>query len=211
MIAPSPNSPLIMQTALPKSSEETIELLKSYGAVEQGHFILASGKHSAYYVNKGKLVQNPWELQRMIEQRVEALATLGKIDVVLSPAMGGVPVGQQVGLAVHARTIYAERNPATNELELKRGFQIHPGERLLLVEDVITTGGTLLELTDFIAAQGGEVAGVFVIVNRSGKTEVGPFPVVSCMEIEFPVFEADAVPEWLAEIPAVRPGTKKVE
>lgn len=200
-----------MQTELPTSSDETIELLKGYGAVEQGHFILASGKHSNFYVKKGKLVQHPWELQKMIEQRVEAMQALGPIDVVLSPAMGGVPVGQQVGLAVHARTIYAERNAETNELELKRGFEIKPGERLLLVEDVITTGGTLLELTDFIASQGGEVAGVFVVVNRSGKDKVGDFPVVSCMEIQFPVYEADDVPDWLAEIPAVRPGTKKVE
>ena len=199
-----------MRTELPKSPEETIELLKDYGAVEEGHFILASGKHSAYYVKKGKLVQHPWELQRMIEQVVPRIEALGGIDVVLSPAMGGVPVGQQVGLAIHARTIYAERNAATNQLELKRGFEIRPGERLLLVEDVITTGGTLLELTDFIEAQGGVVAGVFVVVNRSGKSTVGDFPVVSCMEIQFPVYEADAVPEWLAAIPAVRPGTKKV-
>jgi orotate phosphoribosyltransferase len=199
-----------MQTELPKSPEETIELLKGYGAVEEGHFILASGKHSAYYVKKGKLVQHPWELQRMIEQVVPQLDALGGIDVVLSPAMGGVPVGQQVGLAVHARTIYAERNPETNLLELKRGFEIKPGERLLLVEDVITTGGTLLELTDFIESQGGVVAGVFVVVNRSGKTTVGDYPVVSCMEIQFPVYEPDAVPESLAAIPAVRPGTKKV-
>jgi len=199
-----------MRTELPKSPEETIELLKDYGAVEEGHFILASGKHSAYYVKKGKLVQHPWELQRMIEQVVPRIEALGGIDVVLSPAMGGVPVGQQVGLAIHARTIYAERNAATNQLELKRGFEIRPGERLLLVEDVITTGGTLLELTDFIEAQGGVVAGVFVVVNRSGKSTVGEFPVVSCMEIQFPVYEADAVPDWLAAIPAVRPGTKKV-
>lgn len=199
-----------MQTELPKSPEETIELLKGYGAVEEGHFILASGKHSAYYVKKGKLVQHPWELQRMIEQVVPQLDALGGIDVVLSPAMGGVPVGQQVGLAVHARTIYAERNPETNLLELKRGFEIKPGERLLLVEDVITTGGTLLELTDFIESQGGIVAGVFVVVNRSGKTTVGDYPVVSCMEIQFPVYEPDAVPDSLAAIPAVRPGTKKV-
>lgn len=200
-----------MRTELPASPEETIELLKEYGAVEQGHFILASGKHSAYYVKKGKLVQHPWELQRMIEQVVPALEALGRIDVVLSPAMGGVPVGQQVGLAVHARTIYAERNAVTNQLELKRGFEINPGERLLLVEDVITTGGTLLELTDFIESQGGEVAGVFVVVNRSGKTSVGEYPVVSCMEIQFPVYEPDAVPELLQAIPAVRPGTKRVE
>ena len=199
-----------MQTELPKSPEETIELLKGYGAIEEGHFILASGKHSAYYVKKGKLVQHPWELQRMIEQVVPQLEALGGIDVVLSPAMGGVPVGQQVGLAVHARTIYAERNPESNLLELMRGFEIKPGERLLLVEDVITTGGTLLELTDFIESQGGIVAGVFVVVNRSGKTTVGDYPVVSCMEIQFPVYEPDAVPESLAAIPAVRPGTKKV-
>lgn len=200
-----------MRTELPKSPEATIELLKDYGAVEQGHFVLASGKHSAYYVKKGKLVQHPWELQRMIEQVVPELEALGKIDVVLSPAMGGVPVGQQVGLAIHARTIYAERNAATNLLELKRGFEIHPGERLLLVEDVITTGGTLLELTDFIESQGGVVAGVFVVVNRSGKTTVGDYPVVSCMEIQFPVYEPDQVPAELAAIPAVRPGTKRVE
>lgn len=200
-----------MRTELPKSPEETIDLLKDYGAVEEGHFILASGKHSAYYVKKGKLVQHPWELQRMIEQVVPQLQALGGIDVVLSPAMGGVPVGQQVGLAIHARTIYAERNAATNLLELKRGFEIRPGERLLLVEDVITTGGTLLELTDFIESQGGVVAGVFVVVNRSGKKTVGEYPVVSCMEIQFPVYEPDAVPDWLAAVPAVRPGTKRVE
>jgi len=199
-----------MRTELPVSPDETIELLKDYGAIEQGHFVLASGKHSNFYVKKGRLVQHPWELQKMIEQRAEAMQALGQIDVVLSPAMGGVPVGQQVGLAVHARTIYAERNPDTNELELKRGFEINPGERLLLVEDVITTGGTLLELTDFIQSQGGEVAGVFVVVNRSGKDKVGDYPVVSCMEIQFPVYEADDIPDWLAEIPAVRPGTKKV-
>lgn len=200
-----------MRTELPKSPEETIELLKDYGAIEEGHFILASGKHSAYYVKKGKLVQHPWELQRMIEQVVPRLEALGGIDVVLSPAMGGVPVGQQAGLALHVRTIYAERNAATNQLELKRGFEIKPGERLLLVEDVITTGGTLLELTDFIESQGGVVSGVFVLVNRSGKAAVGDYPVVSCMEIQFPVYEPDAVPDWLAAVPAVRPGTKRVE
>ncbi len=200
-----------MRTELPTSSDETIALLKDYGAVEEGHFLLASGNHSNFYVKKGKLVQHPWELQKMIEQRVDAMRELGRIDVVLSPAMGGVPVGQQVGLALHARTIYAERNVETNELELKRGFEIQQGERLLLVEDVITTGGTLLELTDFIESQGGEVAGVFVVVNRSGKDKVGDYPVVSCMEVQFPVYAPDEVPEWLAAIPAVRPGTKKVE
>ena len=200
-----------MQTKLPTSSQETIELLKGYGAVEEGHFQLASGNHSNFYVKKGKLVQHPFELQAMIEQCVDAMKALGKIDVVLSPAMGGVPVGQQVGLAVHARTIYAERNPESNELGLKRGFEINKGDRILLVEDVITTGGTLVELFEFIKSQGGEIAGVFVVVNRSGKETVGDYPVVSCMEVQFPVYAPYEIPEWLAKIPAVRPGTKRVE
>ena len=200
-----------MQTKLPKSSAEAIELLKEYGAVEEGHFLLASGNHSNFYVKKGQLVQHPWEQQRMIEQRVEALQELGPIDVVLSPAMGGVPVGQQVGLALHARTIYSERNVETNEMELKRGFEIAEGERVLMVEDVITTGGTLMELTDFITDRGGEVAGIFVMVNRSGKSEVAGIPVVSCMQVEFPIYPPDEVPDWLAKIPVVRPGTKRVE
>jgi len=120
-------------------------------------------------------------------------------------------VGQQVGLALHARTIYSERNVETNEMELKRGFEITAGERVLMVEDVITTGGTLLELTNFITDRGGEVAGIFVMVNRSGKSEVAGIPVVSCMQVEFPIYPPDEVPDWLAEIPVVRPGTKRVE
>ncbi|MFV1995211.1 MAG: orotate phosphoribosyltransferase [Verrucomicrobiales bacterium] len=199
-----------MQTELPSSFEETIALLKGYGAIEEGHFLLASGKHSNFYVKKGQLVQHPFELQQMIEQRVEALRALGAIDVVFSPAMGGVPVGQQVGLALRARAIYSERN-ADNAMELKRGFEIAAGERVLLVEDVITTGGTLMELMDFIRQRGGELAGVFVLVNRSGKIELGGVPVVSCMEIDLPVYEADAVPDWLREVPVVRPGTKRVD
>jgi orotate phosphoribosyltransferase len=199
-----------MLTELPTSSDETIEFLKSYGALEEGHFLLASGNHSNFFVKKGKLVQHPWELQQMIDQRVEAMKGLGEIDVVLSPAMGGVPVGQQVGLGLHARTIYAERNAESNEMELKRGFEIGAGEGVILVEDVITTGGTLLELVDFVTSQGGEIRGIFVVVNRSGKRDIGGIPVVSCMEIELPVYAPDAVPEWLEAIPVFRPGTKRV-
>jgi orotate phosphoribosyltransferase len=199
-----------MQTELPTSSDETIEFLKSYGALEEGHFLLASGNHSNFFVKKGKLVQHPWELQQMIDQRVEAMKGLGEIDVVLSPAMGGVPVGQQVGLGLHARTIYAERNAESNEMELKRGFEIGAGEGVILVEDVITTGGTLLELVDFVTSRGGGIRGIFVVVNRSGKKDINGIPVVSCMEVELPVYAPDAVPDWLNAIPVFRPGTKRV-
>lgn len=198
-----------MPMPLPTTDAETIAFLKQFGAIEEGHFILASGRHSAHYVKKAKLIQHPWEVQRLIEETVEAIRAHGPIDVVLSPAVGGIPVGQQVGLALHCRTIYAERN-AANQLELKRGFEIHPGERVLMVEDVITTGGTLVELEEFVRANGAEVACTFVVVNRSGLKELLGKPVVSCMEIIFPTYLADEVPAELAAIPATRPGTKRV-
>ena len=198
-----------MPMPLPTTDAETIDFLKQFGAIEEGHFILASGRHSAHYVKKAKLIQHPWEVQRLIEATVEAIRANGPIDVVLSPAVGGIPVGQQVGLALHCRTIYAERN-AANQLELKRGFEIHPGERVLMVEDVITTGGTLVELEEFVRANGAEVACTFVVVNRSGLQELLGKPVVSCMEIIFPTYAPDDVPADLAAIPALRPGTKRV-
>lgn len=198
-----------MPTPSPSTTAETIEFLKKFGALEEGHFLLASGRHSAHYVKKAKLIQHPWVVQDLIENAVPDLRALGKIDVVLSPAVGGIPVGQQTGLALRSRTIYAERNPA-NQLELKRGFEILPGERVLMVEDVITTGGTLVELEEFIRAIGAEIAGTFVIVNRSGLTELMGKPVVSCMDIIFPTYAPDEVPPELEAIPVVRPGTKRV-
>lgn len=199
-----------MPVSLPTTTAETIEFLKNHGALEEGHFVLASGRHSGHYVKKAKLIQHPRVVQDLIEAVVPQLQALGGIDVVLSPAVGGIPVGQQVGLALDCRTIYAERD-ADNKLVLKRGFEILPGERVLLVEDVITTGGTLVELEQFTRETGGIIAGTFVVVNRSGLTELLGRPVVSCMDIIFPTYAADAIPATLAAIPAIRPGTKRVE
>ncbi|CAN5303568.1 orotate phosphoribosyltransferase [soil metagenome] len=201
-----------MIESLPESSEEALEILRGFGAVEEGHFLLASGKHSAHYVQKARIVERPKELQALIGLCLPALRALGRIDVVFSPAMGGVPVGQQVGLALGARTIYAERDAETDAMELRRGFGIGPGERVLMVEDVITTGGTLAELNDrFVAARGAELAGVFAVVNRSGSPRWQGVPVVSCMTVDLPAYAADAVPDWLAARPVIRPGTKKVD
>lgn len=197
-----------MPTKLPSSPEETLAFLQHYGAIEVGHFLLASGRHSGHYVQKGKFIQYPVVLQDCIQAIVPQLNALGKIDVVLSPAVGGIPVGQQVGLALECRAIYSERD-AENRMILKRGFEIKPGERVLMVEDVITTGGTLRELKDFVLGQGAELAGVFTVVNRSGKNTWDQWPLVSCMAVDFPTYAPDEVPEDLAALPLVRPGTKK--
>jgi orotate phosphoribosyltransferase len=144
----------------------------------------------------------PWQAALGTTLLMQAVASfMNQALPVVAPLLSA-STGLRDTLMENAR-VFRERMTAA-------GFEIKPGERLLLVEDVITTGGTLLELTDFIESQGGIVAGVFVVVNRSGKTTVGDYPVVSGMEIQFPVYEPDAVPESLAAIPAVRPGTKKV-
>lgn len=198
-----------MQKPLPETIEQTVDFLKQFGAIEEGHFLLASGRHSGHYVKKGLLVQHPRAVQEMIEARLPELQALGRIDVVLSPAVGGIAVGQQVGLGLGCRAIYAERNPE-NELELKRGFTLSQGERVLLVEDVITTGGTLEEMHHFVTGADAEVAGTFVLVNRSRRKELLDRPLVSCLAVDFPTYASDQVPPNLAAIPVTRPGTKKV-
>lgn len=193
---------------LPDDRDATLRFLAEYGALERGHFLLASGRHSGFYINKTRLVEWPHVVDAMIRGRLPQLGDLGRIDVVLSPAMGGVPVGQQVGLALKTKAVYAERDGA-NKMVLKRGFTIEPGQRVLLVEDVITTGGTLAELRGFIEGMGGAIAGVFALVNRSGAPVWQGLPLVSCLEIEFPTYAPDQVPPELAALPLTKPGTKQ--
>jgi len=197
-----------MPVKLPTTFEETVSFLLEHGALEEGHFQLASGRHSGHYVMKGRLVQHAALVHEMLLQRKDALAALGPIDVVLSPAVGGIPVGQQLALVLGCRHVYSER--VDNEMVLKRGFQIEKGERIIMAEDVITTGGTLKELKEFVLGQGAELAGVFTLVNRSGKDTWETWPLVSCLDAVFPTYAPDEVPEELAKLPLVRPGTKKV-
>lgn len=202
--------PTPLLPSLPDTPESTIDFLEEFGALERGHFVLASGRHSAFYVKKGLLVQHAALVQEMIGHCSAKLNALGEIDVVLSAAVGGIAPGQQLGLERGVRHIYAERS-ADNTLVLKRGFAIQPGEHVLLIEDVTTTGGTFEELQEFVTEVGAKCIGSFVLVNRSGKNELFGKPLVSCVEVQFPTFAPEEVPAELAAIPALRPGTKKVQ
>jgi orotate phosphoribosyltransferase len=192
-----------------KSKEEIIELLKDVGAIKEGHFQLASGRHSGHYVQCAQLGQYPEKLQGLLEGVSERINNLGAIDTVFFPAIGALQVGQQLGLALKKRAIFAERN-ANNEMELRRGFEIHEGESLLLAEDVITTGGTLKETLKFAEEKNAKIVGVFCIINRSGKSDWQGLPLISVVDLDFPTYAEDEVPEELARIPLYRPGTKKV-
>ncbi|MGA0334110.1 MAG: orotate phosphoribosyltransferase [Kiritimatiellia bacterium] len=190
-------------------TSDLLSILKDVGALREGHFQLASGRHSAHYVQVAQLSQYPAILFPLLKEAQPGLEALGEIDTVFFPAIGALPVGQLLGMALEKRSIFAERNKQ-NEMELRRGFEIRPGEKILLVEDVITTGGTLKELLPMVQAAGAEILGVFCIINRSGKATWQDYPLISLIDLEFPTYAPGEIPPELAAIPVYRPGTKSV-
>ncbi len=191
------------------STPDISPLLKEVGALREGHFKLASGRHSGHYVQVAQLSQYPAKLMPYLEAARPRIEALGEIDTVFFPAIGALPVGQLVGMALGKRAIFTERN-AQNQMELRRGFEIREGETLLLVEDVITTGGTLREIRGMAEAKHAKIAGVFCIINRSGSPTWDGLPLVSLLDVQFPTYAPGEVPPELAAIPVYRPGTKQV-
>ena len=189
--------------------QHVLDLLKEVGALKEGHFRLASGRHSANYVQTALLTQYPAKLQPLLDEARPKIDALGPIDTVFFPAIGALPVGQQVAYTLGKRGIFTERD-ADNVMQLRRGFELHKGENILLVEDVVTTGGTLKEIRPMAEALDVNIVGVFCVINRSGKSDWEGLPLVSVIDLTFPTYADDEVPEALAAIPVYRPGTKKV-
>lgn len=188
------------------TQEEILGLFRGCGALLDGHYILRSGLHSRQFFQCATLLQNTGLAAKVCGSLAARVADLA-CDAVISPALGGIIVGHEVARALGKRHIYAEKEDG--HLVLRRGFQIAPGERFLIIEDVVTRGGRVQETAEIVRSRGGTVAGIGVIVDRSGgrRPDFG-CPFVALVQLDAETFPADALPPDLAAIPAVKPGSK---
>lgn len=188
--------------------DRTVELLKKSNALLEGHFLLSSGKHSNRYIQCAKLIQNPkycGEVAEIIAGKVKE-ANL-EVDSCMGPAMGGIIISYEVGRALGTDAIFTER--VDNVMTLRRGFEVRPGEKFLLIEDVITTGKSSFESIDVINKLGGEVVALAAIVNRSGKDEINGLPVLGATKLDIETWDEEDLPEELKKIPVEKPGSRK--
>src|SRR6476619_3383802 len=187
-------------------SEDLLALFRQTGALLDGHFILRSGLRSRQFFQCALLLQHTDIAALVCGQLADKLRDLA-CDTVISPALGGIIVGQEVGRSLGKRHIFAEKE--AGGLVLRRGFQILPNEKFVVLEDVVTRGGRVQETIDIVRAHGGIVSAVGVIVDRSGaaKPDFG-CPFASLIEMNVETFPADNLPPDLAKIPAAKPGSK---
>ena len=187
------------------TQDEVLKIFRDSGALLEGHFILRSGLHSRQFFQCALALQQ----MPVVEKLGHALAAKVKLlgaATVIAPALGGLVIGQEVARQLGTRFIFAEKEE--DKLVLRRGFKIAPGEKVLVVEDVVTKGGRVQETIDIVRTLGGHVAGVTAIVDRSNGTVNFGVPFASLMALQVEVFKPDKLPPDLAAIPAVKPGSK---
>lgn len=190
------------------TKEQVLAILKEREAVLEGHFLLTSGRHSDRYVQCAKLFQYADTSEIICKELADKFAG-EKIDVVVDPALGGVIMAYEMGRQLGVRNIFAERE--NGNMTLRRGFKVEKGERVLVCEDVVTTGGSVKEVIALLSDMGAEIVGVGSVVDRSnGKVDFGvPFHAVLSMEVTS--YEADNCPLCKeGKIPAIKPGSRNL-
>jgi len=183
-----------------------LDLYRRSGALLEGHFRLTSGLHSPGYLQCALVLQHPQHAEAL-GRALADLARDMRATVVLSPALGGIVIGHEVARALGVRAIFAERQDGG--LTLRRGFIIGETDRVLVVEDVLTTGGSTRETMQVARAAGGQVVGAASIVNRGAEVELG-VPYVSLVQIDLPTYEPDTCPLCAQGMPVVKPGSRPV-
>jgi orotate phosphoribosyltransferase len=187
---------------------EILSEFRACGALLEGHFLLSSGRHSAHYLQCARVLMDPMRATRL----ASALAATfprelrQQINKVVSPAMGGVIIGHEMGRALGVEAMFVER--PTGTFELRRGFALTPGEKVLMVEDVVTTGLSSREAIKAIEAAGGVVIAAAALVDRSGGAAEFGVPFHPLISLSFPTYAPDEVPAELAKTPAIKPGSR---
>jgi orotate phosphoribosyltransferase len=186
------------------TASEVLQIFRDSGALLEGHFILRSGLHSRQYFQCALALQQMRTVEKLGAELAGKVRGLGAVTVV-APAMGGLVLGQEVARQLGVRFIFVEKEEG--KLALRRGFRIAAGEKILVVEDVVTKGGRVQETMDIVHACGGEVVGVAMAVDRSAGTIRFGVPTFSLLSLAVEAFAPDKLPADLAAIPAVKPGS----
>lgn len=187
------------------TSEQALQAFRESGALLEGHFVLRSGLHSRQFFQCALALQAMPTVERFGAALAAKARPLG-VATVISPAMGGLVIGQEVARQLGCRFIFAEKEDG--KLTLRRGFQIVPDERVLVVEDVITKGGRVVDTIEIVRARRGHVAGVVVLVDRSDGTVDFGAPTISLIRMQIETFAPDHLPPDLADAPAMKPGSR---
>ena len=191
------------------TEEEVLAEFRASQALLEGHFLLSSGRHSAYYLQCARVLMDPERAGRLALALVQKLPRelRGQVQKVVSPAMGGVIIGHEMGRALGVEAIFVERPEGV--FELRRGFAVEAGEKVLMVEDVVTTGLSGREAMKAVEAAGAEVVAAAALVDRTGGSVDLGVPFHALVTINFPTYAEDELPAELATIPAVKPGSRK--
>lgn len=184
-----------------------LDEFRAAGALLEGHFILSSGLRSSVFLQKMRVFEDPVRTERLARALAGAIrARFGAVDLVVSPAVGGIIPGYETARALGCRALFAEREDGA--FQLRRGFEIKPGERVVMVEDIVTTGLSSRECLAAIREHPGTLLGAACLIDRSGgKADVG-VPLVSLCQLDIPAYPADALPPELAALPPVKPGSR---
>jgi orotate phosphoribosyltransferase len=185
------------------TEEQVKELFIKTGAILEGHFLLTSGNHSPLYLEKFQVLQHPAYTARMGQALAELFQKDG-VQLVVGPATGGILLAHEVGKNLNTRAIFTERE--NGKMVLKRGFAIEAGERVLIVEDIVTTGGSVKEVIDIVREQGGDIVGVGMLVDRSGgKADFG-VPKKALLTLAVPTYTQDTCPLCKENVPLTKRG-----
>ncbi len=186
--------------------EKILELFRLTGALQQGHFLLTSGLHSPEYFQCARVLQHP-QYNELLCGEIARYFHDWRVDLVIAPAIGGIMVGQEVARQMRVRGIFAERE--NKDMAIRRGFEVKQGDRVLVCEDVVTTGGSVQEVIDLVKAAGGTIVGVACIVDRTRKPVNFGAALLALLKMDVPVYQPEECPLCKQNISIIKPGSRK--